>query len=84
MSEQKGVWRTICGRKVFIAEGQTLREAMKASGKFTDHTAAARAKRNRRNNATVWASDGRKSSQRKHPTIQRYSRCDFLYVEALR
>lgn len=36
MSEQKGVWRTICGRKVFIAEGQTLQEAMKASGKFTD------------------------------------------------
>lgn len=30
MSEQKGVWRTICGRKVFIAEGQTLTEAMKA------------------------------------------------------
>lgn len=36
MSEQKGVWRTICGRKVFIADGQTLREAMKASGKFAD------------------------------------------------
>ncbi len=36
MSEQKGVWRTICGRKVFIAEGQTLTEAMRASGKFAD------------------------------------------------
>ncbi len=36
MSEQKGVWRTICGRKVFIAEGQSVTEAMKASGKFTD------------------------------------------------
>lgn len=35
MSEEKGVWRTICGRKVFIAEGQTLTEAMKASGKFS-------------------------------------------------
>lgn len=34
MGEQKGVWRTICGRKVFIAEGETLTEAMKASGKF--------------------------------------------------
>ena len=35
MSEQKGVWRTICGRRVFIADGQTLTEAMKASGKFS-------------------------------------------------
>lgn len=35
MSEQKGKWRTICGRRVFIAEGQTLREAMQASGKFS-------------------------------------------------
>ncbi len=35
MNEQKGVWRTICGRRVFIAEGQTLREAMQASGKFS-------------------------------------------------
>ena len=36
MSEKKGVWRTICGRKVFIAEGQSLTEAMRASGKFSD------------------------------------------------
>ncbi len=37
MSEQKekGVWRTICGRKVFIKDGQSLTEAMKASGKFS-------------------------------------------------
>ncbi len=35
MNDEKGVWRTICGRKVFIAEGQTLTEAMKASGKFS-------------------------------------------------
>lgn len=32
--DKKGVWRTICGRKVFIAEGQSLTEAMEASGKF--------------------------------------------------
>ena len=30
----KGVWRTINGRKVFIADGQTLEQAMQASGKF--------------------------------------------------
>lgn len=34
MNGKKGVWRTICGRRVFIAEGQSLTEAMKASGKF--------------------------------------------------
>lgn len=31
---KKGVWRTIGGRKVFIATGQSLGEAMKESGKF--------------------------------------------------
>lgn len=31
---KKGVWRTIGGRKVFIASGQSLGEAMKKSGKF--------------------------------------------------
>lgn len=31
---KKGVWRTIAGRKVFIAEGEDLRTAMKNSGKF--------------------------------------------------
>ena len=30
----KGVWRTINGRKVFIADGQTVEQAMQASGKF--------------------------------------------------
>ena len=35
-TEAKGVWRTICGRKVFIADGQTLTQAMKASGKFSE------------------------------------------------
>ena len=29
-----GVWRTINGRRVFIAEGQSLGDAMKKSGKF--------------------------------------------------
>lgn len=41
MSEQKGVWRTIMGRKVFIADGQSLTDAMRASGKFTDKVLAA-------------------------------------------
>lgn len=31
---KRGVWRTIGGRKVFIATGQSLGEAMKESGKF--------------------------------------------------
>ncbi len=34
VSDKKGVWRTICGRKVFIADGQSLCEAMQTSGKF--------------------------------------------------
>lgn len=29
-----GVWRTVGGRRIFIATGQSLEEAMKASGKF--------------------------------------------------
>lgn len=29
-----GVWRTVGGRRIFIAEGQSLKDAMKASGKF--------------------------------------------------
>lgn len=32
--ETEGVWRTICGRRVFIREGQSLTDAMRASGKF--------------------------------------------------
>lgn len=32
--EKNGVWRTICGRKIFIVEGQSLTDAMRASGKF--------------------------------------------------
>jgi len=30
----KGVWRTIGGKRVFIADGQSLSEAMRKSGKF--------------------------------------------------
>ena len=32
--EKDGVWRTIGGRKVFIRNGQSLKDAMKESGKF--------------------------------------------------
>lgn len=32
--EEKGVWKTIGGRRVFIKEGQDLASAMKESGKF--------------------------------------------------
>lgn len=34
--EKEGVWRTVAGRRVFIAEGQSLTEAMKNSKKFDD------------------------------------------------
>lgn len=34
--ETEGVWRTICGRRVFIREGQSLTDAMRESGKFKD------------------------------------------------
>lgn len=34
MGEEGGVWRTIGGRRVFIKDGQDLKEAMKDSGKF--------------------------------------------------
>lgn len=33
--DEKGVWRTISGRRVFIADGQSITEAMKKSGKFS-------------------------------------------------
>lgn len=36
MEEQKGVWRTISGRHVFIKEGQSLEDAMTESGKFNN------------------------------------------------
>lgn len=32
--EEKGVWRTIRGRRIFIKDGQSLTEAMRDSGKF--------------------------------------------------
>ena len=31
---KNGVWRTVGGRHIFIANGQSLKDAMKASGKF--------------------------------------------------
>ena len=31
---EKGVWRTVRGRRIFIKEGQSLQDAMKESGKF--------------------------------------------------
>lgn len=34
MAEERGVWRTIRGRRVFIREGEDLASAMKRSGKF--------------------------------------------------
>lgn len=34
MAEQKGVWRTVRGRRIFIGEGEDLTTAMKKSGKF--------------------------------------------------
>lgn len=41
MSEEKGVWRTVAGRKIFIADGQSLTDAMRASGKFSKDDIAA-------------------------------------------
>ena len=35
VDESKGRWRTICGRRVFIENGQSVSEAMRASGKFS-------------------------------------------------
>lgn len=32
----EGVWRTISGRRVFIKKGQSLKDAMRESGKFKD------------------------------------------------
>ena len=34
MADTPGVWRTVRGRRVFIADGQSLSDAMRASGKF--------------------------------------------------
>lgn len=34
MAEEKGVWRTVAGRRIFIADGDSLSDAMKKSGKF--------------------------------------------------
>ena len=34
IKDEDGVWRTIGGRRIFIANGQSLSDAMKSSGKF--------------------------------------------------
>lgn len=36
--EEKGVWRTVRGRRVFIGEGQSLKEVMAKGGKFKNLT----------------------------------------------
>lgn len=36
MTSEDGVWRTVSGRRVFIAKGKTLTEAMMESGKFEE------------------------------------------------
>lgn len=36
MDDKDGIWRTIAGRRVFIAKGQSLTEAMAKSKKFTN------------------------------------------------
>lgn len=36
MATEDGVWRTISGRRVFIRNGQSLTDAMRESGKFSD------------------------------------------------
>lgn len=46
---KKGVWRTIGGRRVFIAEGQNINEAMKESGKF-NNIRSKNAERNQKKN----------------------------------
>lgn len=38
MDDKKGVWRTVGGRRIFIAEGEDLATAMKNSGKFNKNT----------------------------------------------
>lgn len=34
MNETDGVWRTVCGRRVFIKTGQSLSDALRESGKY--------------------------------------------------
>lgn len=36
MADEGGVWRTISGRRVFIKDGQSLTDAMRESGKFSE------------------------------------------------
>lgn len=36
--EEKGVWRTVRGRRIFIKDGQSLTDAMRESGKFDNLT----------------------------------------------
>ena len=35
MAEEKGVWRTIMGRRIFIADGEDVRTAIRNSGSVT-------------------------------------------------
>ena len=36
MANEGGVWRTVAGRRIFIADGESLVDAMSKSGKFGD------------------------------------------------
>lgn len=42
--KEKGVWRTVSGRRIFIKNGQKLTDAMQESGKFQDKKKLARQK----------------------------------------
>lgn len=59
---KRGVWRTVGGRRIFIATGQSLEDAMKSSGKFNN---IIRSKKYVDENGTEWTKEELKESWRK-------------------
>lgn len=52
MAEPAGVWRTVMGRRIFIASGDGLSAAMKSSGKFKKYKLASKKASSRINTLT--------------------------------
>lgn len=79
--EEDGVWRTIGGRRVFIKNGQDLKDAIQKSGKFRSYKPVS--KNNRKlddDNEDSSASAGMSSTARKE-LIKKYKRLRDDVVE---
>ena len=79
-----GVWRTVGGRRIFIATGQSLEDAMKASGKFDDLKPSKSTAKSKSSKADEYKGYTYEELGKKVSTIQRELRRDDLDEETKR